>query len=69
MTSGGKRPGSGAPKKPEPKKRVKTSIQIQKWMLDIINTMATDRNISRSMVIESIIQGYIARHKIMSGNF
>lgn len=57
MPRGGKRTGSGAPKKPPKEKRVKTSIQIPKWMLDIIDTMSD----SRSNVIVNILMKHLKR--------
>lgn len=54
---GGARKGAGAPKKPPKEKRVKTSIQIPKWMLDIIDTMSD----SRSNVIVNILMNHFKR--------
>jgi metal-responsive CopG/Arc/MetJ family transcriptional regulator len=69
MTSGGKRPGSGAPKKPEPEKRTKTSVQIKTWMLKIVDDMARTSGVSRSRVIEAAIQLLVDDKPKAPGNF
>jgi len=69
MTRGGKRHGSGAPQKPQPEKRTKTSVQIKTWMFRIIDDMAKKEGVSRSKVIEAAVQMLVDNQPKIPGNF
>jgi len=59
MPRGGKREGSGAPKKAPDDKRIKTSIQIPGWMLEQIDLIEGKR--SRSKVIVDVLRKFFFR--------
>jgi len=64
---GGRRPGAGPPKKDPQEKRVKTSIQIPKWMYDILSGMADRAGDSRSNMIVKLLETILVqegRHDI-----
>ena len=56
MPRGGKREGSGAPKKSVAEKCIKTSIQIPLWLLEQVDLIQGRR--SRSKVIIGIIEKF-----------
>lgn len=57
MPRGGKREGSGAPKKAPDDKCIKTSIQIPGWMLEQIDLVEGKR--SRSKVIVDVLRKFL----------
>ena len=56
---GGKRPGAGPPRKDPQEKRVKTSIQIPKWMFDVLSGMADRAGDSRSNMIIKLLENIL----------
>lgn len=58
-TRGGKRPGSGAKKKDPQQIRVRTTIQIPKWMITAIDKLADLEGKTRSSFVVDIIKKHI----------
>jgi hypothetical protein len=66
MPRGGKRQGSGAPKKSPDEKGIKTSIQIPGWMLEQIDLVDGKR--SRSKVIVDVLSKFFFKCDINKTN-